>query len=82
MHTALIRPGGVNTVLTHESINLLYEILLRLTTKFEEITDLFHNPIFKSRLENIGYITNSLATKLSFTGPMRRAGGYAQDLRS
>lgn len=82
MHTALIRPGGVNTVLTHEGVNMLYEILIRLATKFEEITDLFNNTVFKSRLENIGYIDNSLATKFSFTGPMRRAGGYAHDSRS
>ena len=82
MHTALIRPGGVNTILTQESLNLIFETLLRLATKFEEINDLFNNRIFISRLEDIGFIDNKLAGKLSFTGPMRRAGGYARDSRS
>ena len=82
MHVALIRPGGVNTIITQESLNLLFETLMRLSTKFEELNDLFNNPIFISRLEDIGRIDNKLAAKLSFTGPMRRAGGKARDSRS
>lgn len=75
MHTALIRPGGVNCILTYESISLLFEILHRLQTKLDEISDLFKNPIFISRLENIGFIDNREALKLGFSGPVLRAGG-------
>lgn len=82
MHTALIRPGGINNILTSESLTLLSEIIMRLQTKFDEIMDLFNNRIFKSRLKGIGYIDNNIAQKLSFTGPMRRAGAFARDSRS
>ncbi len=82
MHTALIRPGGINNILTYEGLTLLIEIITRLQTKFEEIIDLFNNKIFQSRLKNIGYIDNKIAEKLAFTGPMRRAGGFARDSRT
>lgn len=81
MHTALIRPGGVNYVLTYESIALLLEILSRIQSKLDEVNDLFTNPIFISRLENIGFISDTDAAALSFTGPMRRAGGKGRDSR-
>ena len=81
MHTALIRPGGVNVVLTYESLNFLTEILMRLNTKLGEISDLFQNPIFTSRLKDIGVLKNSIAKKFSLTGPVRRAGGKGRDLR-
>ena len=82
MHTALIRPGGINNILTQESLNLLIEILGRLQTKFDEVNDLLNNRLFKSRRQNIGYIPNNIASKMSYTGPMIRAGGFARDSRS
>ena len=82
MHTALIRPGGTNTILTYESFNMLSDLITKLTTKMTEMAELLvNNRIFINRLKNIGKLDYSQVRTQAITGPLARASGDFKDLR-
>ena len=82
MHTAIIRPGGVNTILTWEAIDQLTSLLTKIKTKIDEIFEILScNRIFISRLKSIGQVPYKGVREFSMSGPMARASGGYKDLR-
>ncbi len=82
MNHAYIRPGGFANDVTPDFVERCEYLLKMLPEKFKEYSDLLkHNPIWMSRLQDIGMLTAEDALKLGVTGPLLRAAGVGWDLR-
>ena len=82
MHSAYIRPGGVNQDLP---IGLLYDInffLDNFNSRIDEMEELLtNNRIWKQRLVDIGVVSYNDALNWGFSGVMLRGSGIKWDLR-
>ena len=82
LHSALIRPGGINCALTPVICIKLYEFINSMSLKIDETYKLFgENPIWKNRLQNVGFITKKIIENYGLSGVMARASGITRDLR-
>jgi NADH-quinone oxidoreductase subunit D len=82
MNNAYLRVGGVAQDLPPDSLAFLrgaYPCILRGIGDFEDL--LMRNPIYRGRLEGIGYLDLAGCMALGITGPMLRATGLPYDLR-
>ena len=82
MNNAYIRPGGVQNDLPDDGIDLLDELIKQMKINIPEIPlFMLDNPLFKGRLQNVGYLDLTACMMLGATGPILRATGYPWDLR-
>lgn len=82
MNNAYIRPGGVQNDLPEDGIELLGELIKQLKINLPEVADFtLTNPIFKARMEGVGYLDLTGCMMMGATGPVLRATGYPWDLR-
>ena len=82
LHAAYIRPGGVHEDLPIGLCQDIYDFILQLPARIDEIEELLtDNRIWKQRLVDVGIITLEDALKWSFSGVMLRSTGMAWDLR-
>jgi len=82
MNNAYIRPGGVAVDLPMNGLDLLRELIKQLRRNLPEIGRFtLANPIFKARLEGVGYLDLTACMSLGVSGPSLRATGYPWDLR-
>jgi len=82
MNMAYIRPGGVSTDIPADGLDKVRECISWLEEYLPEYAALCNeNPIFKGRLQKVGYLDLSACLALGATGPVIRATGYPLDLR-
>jgi NADH-quinone oxidoreductase subunit D len=82
MNHAFIRPGGVAQDLPPGALDKIREYITWMTKHLPEYAELCNaNPIFKGRLEGIGYLDLAGCMALGISGPPLRATGYGLDLR-
>ncbi|WP_040158212.1 NADH-quinone oxidoreductase subunit D [Nigerium massiliense] len=82
MNHAYIRPGGVAVDLPETGLTQLRGVIDWLEKHLPEYAGFCNeNPIFKMRMEGIGYMSLSACMALGMTGPVLRSTGYAWDLR-
>lgn len=82
MMTSYIRIGGLALEPPADFIPRLREFLKILPSRIDEYANLLTgNPIFRGRLEGIGYLSADDAVALGVTGPPLRASGVDFDVR-
>jgi NADH-quinone oxidoreductase subunit D len=82
MNHAFIRPGGVAQDLPPRALGRVREFVTLMRKRLPEYADLCNqNPIFKGRLDGIGYLDLASCLALGASGPVLRATGYPWDLR-
>jgi len=82
MNHAFIRPGGVAQDLPDGSLAAVRDFLVLMRKRLPEIAALCNaNPIFRGRLEGVGYLDLEGCLALGLTGPVLRSTGYGWDLR-
>ncbi|MCK1796640.1 NADH-quinone oxidoreductase subunit D [Streptomyces sp. XM4193] len=82
MNHAFIRPGGLAQDLPPGTIDALREFLKKIKKNLPEYDKLCTgNPVFKARLQDIGYLDLAGAVALGATGPILRSAGLPHDLR-
>jgi len=82
MNNAYIRPGGVAVDLPGNGLDLLRELIKQLRRNLPEIGEFtLENPIFKTRLQGVGYLDLTACMSLGMSGPVLRSTGYPWDLR-
>jgi NADH-quinone oxidoreductase subunit D len=82
MNHAFIRPGGVAQDLPPGALDKIREYITWMNKHLPEYAELCNaNPIFKGRLEGIGYLDLAGCMALGISGPPLRATGYGLDLR-
>lgn len=82
MMTSYIRIGGLTMEPPAGWIERVQEFLHTLPEKIDEYENLLTgNPIFRNRLEGVGYLSPEAAIALGVTGPPLRASGVDFDLR-
>ena len=82
LHTALIRPGGINTIISPEVSSKLIEFINVMRFKIDELYQLLgENSIWKNRLYNVGFISKNLVNNYGLTGVVARGSGVLRDLR-
>jgi len=82
MNNAYIRPGGVAVDLPVNGIDRLRELIQLLRRNLPEIGEFtLENPIFKARLQGVGYLDLTACMSLGMSGPILRGAGYPWDLR-
>ncbi|VDM04714.1 unnamed protein product [Schistocephalus solidus] len=82
MHAAYIRPGGVATDIPLGLLDDIYEIIVKLAQRLNEVEDLLTtNPIWIQRTKNVGVVSSEDAIDLGFSGVMLRGSGIQWDLR-
>ncbi len=82
MHTAVIRPGGVNTLVTPEIASKIYELIFNLRFKITEVFKLLgENPVWKTRLGGVGFISKKVVENFGLSGVVARGSGFRRDLR-
>jgi NADH-quinone oxidoreductase subunit D len=82
MNNAYIRPGGVAVDLPNDGLDRLDELLKQLAKNIPEIGQFtMENPIFKNRMQGVGYMDLSVCMALGVSGPPLRSTGYPWDLR-
>jgi len=82
MNNAYIRPGGVAVDLPVNGVDLIRELVKQLRKNLPEIGDFtVENPIFKARLQGVGYMSLAQCMSLGMSGPVLRSTGYPWDLR-
>jgi len=82
MNNAYIRPGGVAVDLPVNGLDRLRELIKQLRRNLPEIGQFtLENPIFKSRLQGVGYLDLAACMSLGMSGPIIRSTGYPWDLR-
>lgn len=82
MNNAYIRPGGVQNDLPEDGIDLLEELIKQLKINLSEVGQFtLENPIFKGRLDGVGYLDLTGCMMMGATGPVLRSAGYPWDLR-
>ncbi|RZU19741.1 NADH dehydrogenase subunit D [Kribbella rubisoli] len=82
MNHAFIRPGGVAQDLPPGALDKIREYITWMNKHLKEYAELCNaNPIFKARLQNVGYLDLAGCMALGISGPPVRSTGYALDLR-
>lgn len=82
MHAALIRPGGINSILIAPVYIKIHEFIQNMRPKIDEIYKLFYeNPIWKNRLSGVGTISKKIIEAYGLSGVLARASGISRDLR-
>jgi NADH-quinone oxidoreductase subunit D len=82
MNHAFIRPGGVAQDLPPGALDKIREYITWMNKHLPEYAELCNaNPIFKARLNNVGYLDLAGCMALGISGPTVRSTGYALDLR-
>lgn len=77
-----IRPTGVAYDIADSVLNDVRDFLILLKRKLPDLHGILtENPIFVSRMENVGYIPQDLAISYGASGPVLRASGVRWDLR-
>jgi NADH-quinone oxidoreductase subunit D len=82
MNHAFIRPGGVAQDLPPGALDKIRDYITWMNKHLPEYAELCNaNPIFKHRLEKVGYLDLAGCMALGISGPPLRATGYGLDLR-
>ncbi|MEU8225572.1 NADH-quinone oxidoreductase subunit D [Kribbella sp. NPDC048915] len=82
MNHAFIRPGGVAQDLPPGALDKIREYITWMNKHLKEYAELCNaNPIFKARLQDVGYLDLAGCMALGISGPVVRSTGYALDLR-
>ncbi|MEU0269400.1 NADH-quinone oxidoreductase subunit D [Nocardioides sp. NPDC006303] len=82
MNHAYIRPGGVAQDVPDGTVARVSEFIELMKKRLTEYAALCNaNPIFKGRLEQVGYLDLEGCLALGLTGPILRSTGYPWDLR-
>ena len=82
MNHAFIRPGGVAQPMPPGGLDKIRDFITLMKKRLPEYADLCNaNPIFKARLEGVGYLDLAGCLALGITGPVLRSTGYPWDLR-
>jgi NADH dehydrogenase (ubiquinone) Fe-S protein 2 len=82
MHAAFIRPGGVHQDIPLSLLESIFSFVKNFYFRIIEIEELLtYNRIWKSRLENVGVVSQKQALDFGFSGVMLRASGTPWDLR-
>ncbi|NIK56289.1 NADH-quinone oxidoreductase subunit D [Kribbella shirazensis] len=82
MNHAFIRPGGVAQDLPPGALDEIREYITWMNKHLKEYAELCNaNPIFKARLQDVGYLDLAGCMALGISGPTVRSTGYALDLR-
>ncbi len=82
MNSAFIRPGGVSQDLPPGALEKIAEFVPLMKKRLPEYADLCNaNPIFRSRLVDVGYLDLAGCLALGISGPVLRSTGYDWDLR-
>ncbi|MEU3460933.1 NADH-quinone oxidoreductase subunit D [Streptomyces sp. NPDC006733] len=82
MNHAYIRPGGLAQDLPPGAVDQIRELVKKMRKNLPEYDKLATgNPIFKARMEEVGYLDLAGCMALGATGPILRAAGLPHDLR-
>lgn len=82
MHSAYVRPGGVNQDLPEGLIDKIALFCITFPKVLSDMENLLtDNRIFKQRTVDIGIVSKQEALDWGFSGVMLRGSGYAWDLR-
>jgi NADH-quinone oxidoreductase subunit D len=82
MNHAFIRPGGVAQAMPPGALDQIRDFIPLMRKRLPEYAALCNaNPIFKGRLQDVGYLDLAGCLALGITGPVLRSTGYAWDLR-
>jgi NADH-quinone oxidoreductase subunit D len=82
MNHAFIRPGGVAQDLPPGALDTIREYITWMNKHLKEYAELCNaNPIFRHRLDDVGYLDLAGCMALGISGPTVRSTGYALDLR-
>lgn len=82
MNHAFVRPGGVAQDLPENYRDKILEFCKVMETRLTDYDKLFSGqPIWKQRLQNVGYLPLDACLALGVTGPLLRSAGLAWDLR-
>ena len=82
MNHAFIRPGGVAQDLPPGALDKIREYITWMNKHLKEYAELCNaNPIFKARLQDVGYLDLTGCIALGVTGPILRSTGLPHDLR-
>lgn len=82
MHSAYIRPGGVQQDITLGFLDDIFIFCKQFSTRLDEIEELLSsNRIWRQRLVDIGIVSLNTACSYGLTGVMLRGSGLAWDLR-
>ncbi|MFP3988611.1 NADH-quinone oxidoreductase subunit D [Streptomyces sp. E11-3] len=82
MNHAYIRPGGLAQDLPPGAVDLIREFVKTMTKNILEYDKLATgNPVFKARMQDVGYLDLTGCMALGATGPILRATGLPHDLR-
>ncbi|MET7763184.1 NADH-quinone oxidoreductase subunit D [Streptomyces sp. NPDC005393] len=82
MNHAYIRPGGLVQDLPPGAVDQIRAFLKKMRKNMVEYDKLATgNPVFKARLQNVGYLDLAGCMALGVTGPILRATGLPHDLR-
>jgi NADH-quinone oxidoreductase subunit D len=82
MNHAFIRPGGVAQDLPPGALEEIRAFIKLMRQRLREYAALCNaNPIFRGRLDGVGYLDLEGCLALGITGPILRSTGYPWDLR-
>ncbi|UGY92973.1 NADH-quinone oxidoreductase subunit D [Streptomyces gobiensis] len=82
MNHAFIRPGGLAQDLPPGAIDQMREFVKKMRKNLPEYDKLATgNPVFKARLQDVGYLDLAGCMALGATGPVLRSAGLPHDLR-
>lgn len=82
MNHAFIRPGGLAQDLPPGAVDALREFVKKMRKNLPEYDALCTgNPVFKARLQDVGYLDLAGCMALGATGPVLRSAGLPHDLR-
>jgi NADH-quinone oxidoreductase subunit D len=82
MNHAYIRPGGLAQDLPPGAVDQIREFVKKMNKNLPEYDKLATgNPIFKARMQDVGYLDLAGCMALGATGPILRSAGLPHDLR-
>jgi NADH-quinone oxidoreductase subunit D len=82
MNHAFIRPGGLAQDLPPGTVDALREFVKKMRKNMPEYDALATgNPVFKARMQDVGYLDLAGCMALGATGPILRSAGLPHDLR-
>jgi NADH-quinone oxidoreductase subunit D len=82
MNHAYVRPGGLAQDLPPGAVDQIRELVKKFRKNLPEYDKLATgNPIFKARMQDVGYLDLAGCMSLGATGPILRAAGLPHDLR-
>ncbi|MFZ2241751.1 MAG: NADH dehydrogenase (quinone) subunit D [Gordonia amarae] len=82
MNHAFIRPGGLAADMPDDGVEKVAAVLDALPARLAKLSDLLtHNPIWKARTRDVGYLDLTGCMALGITGPVLRSTGLPHDLR-